>query len=71
MIRHGGLWLFASSDTEDAARESVYRIGWHVTPFNERDDSWLRQTMTESADRELHSFLVMLSASTIGQTTLD
>ena len=71
MVRHGGLWLFASTEAEVAVRDAVYRIGWHVTPFNERDDSWLRLTMGEGPNHEMHSFLSKVSMSSIGRTTMD
>ena len=69
MIRHGGLWLFASPETEIAARDAIYRIGWHVTPFNERDDSWLRQIIGQNPQREMHPFLSRLTDTAIGRAT--
>jgi hypothetical protein len=71
MIRHGGMWLFASPEAEVAVRDAVYRIGWHVTPFNERDESWLRQTVGSVSQHEMHPFLSVLSSSPMGKATLD
>jgi hypothetical protein len=65
------MWLFASAEAENAVRDAVYRIMWHVTPFNERDDSWLRMTLGEVSGRELHPFLSTLTESEFGKTTLE
>lgn len=70
MVRHGGLWLFSSGEAEVAASDSVYQIGWHVTPLNERDDSWLRQAIETSPGHEMHPFLTNLTKTEFGRTTL-
>ena len=68
MTRYGGMWLFSDGETETAVSDAVYRIAWHVTPFNERDESWLRSAMQDSRGQELHNFMQQL-ASTIGRAT--
>lgn len=68
MIRHGGMWLLSSAETEVAVADAVYRMGWH-SPWNERDESWLRSALQDSRGRELHHFLNYLKATTIGQET--
>jgi hypothetical protein len=67
--RYGGLWLFSDAATETAVSSAIYRIGWHVTPFNERDQSWLRSTIADSRGGELHHFLDLLDRTSIGQAT--
>lgn len=69
MVRHGGLWLFSSGEAEVAASDAVYQIGWHVTPLNERDDSWLRQAIETSPGHEMHPFLTNLTKTKFGRTT--
>ena len=71
IIRHGGLWLFASIDAEILARDAIYRIGWHVTPFNERDASLLREGIGQSPGHEMHAFLEKLATTTVGSETLE
>ena len=71
MIRHGGLWLFATPEAEVAIRDAIYRVGWHVTPFNERDESWLRQLFHQDSHGEMHPFLSSLVESSIGRATLE
>lgn len=70
MVRHGGLWLFSSGESEVAASDAVYQIGWHVTPLNERDDSWLRQAIETSPGHEMHPFLTNLTKTKFGRITL-
>jgi hypothetical protein len=70
MVRHGGLWLFSSGEAEVAASDAVYQIGWHVTPLNERDDSWLRQAIETSPGHEMHPFLTNLTKTKFGRVTL-
>ena len=71
IVRHGGLWLFASGEAEVDAADAVYEIGWHVTPINERDDSWLRQALETSPGREMDPFLAHLTDTEFGRTTLE
>jgi hypothetical protein len=66
MTRYGGMWLFSDGETETAVSDAVYRIAWHVTPFNERDESWLRTAMQDSRGQELHHFMQQLSNTTTG-----
>jgi hypothetical protein len=63
----GGLWLLSNADIEVAVRDAVYRIGWHVQPFNERDDSFLRTLIDESPHQELHAFLSRVAGTDLGQ----
>lgn len=64
---HGGLWLLSNADTELAVRDAIYRIGWHVQPFNERDISFLRTLIDETPHQELHPFLKLLAGDELGQ----
>jgi hypothetical protein len=64
---NGGLWLLSNADTELAVRDAAYRIGWHVQPFNERDDSYLRTVVDESQQQEMHAFLSNLAETNLGQ----
>jgi hypothetical protein len=67
--RYGGLWLLSDATIETAVSDAVYRISWHVTPFNERDQSWLRGTIADSRGGEVHYFLNLLARTSIGQAT--
>lgn len=69
MARFGGLWLLSTPEAELTAQEAVYRVSWHVTPFNERDHSWLRTALNDTRGQELHGFLQFVDSSTIGQIT--
>jgi hypothetical protein len=71
MMRHGGMWLFSSADVETRVTDAVYRIHWHVTPFNERDESWLRAAMQDARGQEMHTFLILLMSTTAGRETHD
>ena len=64
---NGGLWLLSTADVEVAVRDAVYRIGWHVQPLNERDDSYLRTVIDESPHQEMHAFLSRLADTDLGQ----
>lgn len=64
----GGQWLLSDAEAEQAVADAVYRILWH-TPWNERDQSYLRGLIAEAPDRELHSFLQTLRATDLGRTT--
>jgi hypothetical protein len=66
MNRYGGLWLLSSGEAESAVSEAVYQITWHITPFNERDESWLRSAIQDTR-QELDGFLQYLSRTTEGQ----
>jgi hypothetical protein len=68
--RHGGLWLLSDENAERDLADSAYRIGWH-TPFNERDQSWLRLTLQQAPGQELHAFLDVLKSDRIGRATHD
>ncbi len=64
----GGQWLLSDADAEQAVADAVYRIFWH-TPWNERDQSYLRGLIAEAPDRELHGFLGALRATELGRAT--
>jgi hypothetical protein len=66
---HGGLWLLSDADAEQAVSDAVYRIAWHINPFNERDQSFLRTTIDETPNQELHGFLERLASTDIGRKT--
>ena len=66
-VKRGGFWLLSDNETELKVSDALYRIGWH-TPNNERDDSWMRVTMTQ-AGGELHVFNDLMMRTTIGAAT--
>jgi hypothetical protein len=49
---YGGQWLLSDAEAEQAVADAVYRIFWH-TPWNERDQSYLRSLIAETPDQEL------------------
>jgi hypothetical protein len=51
----GGLWLLADMDSEIAAAEAIYKLGFYV-PFGEADSSWLRTMLAEAPHEELDGF---------------
>ena len=69
VTRYGGLWLFSSAEAEAAAAAAVYRISWHVSAYNERDQSLLRSVLSDTRSQELHDFLRNLARNPIGQET--
>lgn len=64
----GGQWLLSDADAEQAATDAIYRISWH-TPWNERDESFLRMLVAESPGQEMHGFLEMLRSTELGLAT--
>lgn len=66
---YGGLWMLSEPDIETAVSGAVYRISWHVNPFNERDQSYLRTLIDETANQELHGFLGRLADTELGRAT--
>ena len=60
MLTHGGMWLLSSSDAEIRVADLVYEIGWRVTVYNERDQSWLRNAISQSRGQEFDHFQSML-----------
>jgi hypothetical protein len=71
MLRHGGTWLLSSSEAETTASDAVYAIDWHVTVFNETDQSWLRNAVSQSRDQESSHFHGLLVSTTVGAARLD
>jgi hypothetical protein len=65
MVRHGGLWIFSSAETEQEIADCIYKIGWYTT-FNTEDDSWLRRLLAQSQYEEELSFVQLLRAMPIG-----
>lgn len=65
---YGGQWLLSDADTEQAAADAVYRIWWN-TPWNERDESYLRSLVAETPEQEMHAFIQRLRATDLGRTT--
>lgn len=63
--RFGGLWLVSDQEAEQLISNAVYEIIWW-SPFNERDDSYLRRLVADSGE-ELHEFLSQLATDAIGQ----
>lgn len=66
---YGGLWLLSDAQAETDVADAIHRISWHVNPFNERDQSFLRTVLDEVPSQELHGFISGLAATEIGQTT--
>ena len=66
---HGGLWLLSEPDVESEVSDAVYRISWHVNPYNERDQSYLRTLIDETPGQEMHGFLQRLASTGLGRTT--
>ena len=66
LTQHGGLWMLSEPRVEQDVADAVYRISWHVNPFNERDQSFLRTLVDETPNQELHSYLERLAGSELG-----
>ncbi len=66
-LKRGGMWLLSDAELEQRVADCIYQVGWH-TPNNERDDSWMRVTMS-STRGELHLFNDQLMRTTIGEAT--
>lgn len=62
VAEQGGLWLLADADSEIAAADAIYRIGWHV-PLGEADNSWLRTLLAETPHQEMDGFADRLIAA--------
>lgn len=67
--RYGGMWMLSNPQAELDAPDALARISWHVNPFNERDQSFLRTILDETPNQELHGFLSRLESSEIGGKT--
>lgn len=65
---YGGQWLLSDADAEQAVADAVYRIYWH-SPWNERDQSFLRGLIADAPDQEMHGFLERLHSTELGRTT--
>ncbi len=65
---HGGQWLLSDAESEQSVSDAVYRICLQ-SPWNERDQSYLRTLIVETPDRELHGFLQRLRTTDLGRTT--
>lgn len=70
MLDHGGMWLLSTTEAETRAADLVYQIDWHVTVFNERDQSWLRNTVSQSRGQELDHFHLLLENTATGNARL-
>ncbi len=68
MVSHGGLWLLADQEQEYELANAVYSITWQNC-LSERDDSWLRSVLIDTKHEELHHFLEVLAADSIGPAT--
>ncbi|SRR6266567_554288 len=51
----GGIWLMPEPEADAEARTAVELVLWHA-PFNERGRSWLRTTLSQVPEGELHPF---------------
>ena len=67
MTRYGGLWLLSSHAAEKTVEDSIYRIAWHISPFNERDQSWLRSAAHDTRNQGAHGFLSVVANTETGQ----
>jgi hypothetical protein len=67
VVRHGGLWLLSSMETENQVADAIYRIGWH-NPLNEEDDSWLRRALSQAQGEEQVHFRHLLLNSSVGSS---
>jgi hypothetical protein len=67
-ILYGGQWLLSDAEAEQAASDAIYRVTWH-TPWNERDQSYLRTLISEAAGQEMHGFIQLLRTTEVGRTT--
>jgi hypothetical protein len=67
--RYGGMWMLSDPQAEQDAPDAIHRIRWHVNPFNERDQSFLRNTLDETPNQELHAFLSKLAGTELGRIT--
>ena len=71
MTRFGGQWLLSDGEAEQDVADATYRIGWHVSEMNQRDDSYLR-SLHQKAGGEIHQFLTLLAADKqVGMVTHD
>lgn len=66
MLQQGGMWLLSTGEAETKAADLVYAISWHVTTYNERDHSWLRNAVAQSRGQEMDHFLGLLTSTTTG-----
>jgi hypothetical protein len=69
--RYGGMWMLSNPQAEQDAPDALARISWHVNPFNERDQSFLRTLLDETPNQEMHGFLDRLMGSAIGRKTYE
>ena len=67
MTRYGGLWLLSSHGAEKTIEDSIYRVAWHITPFNERDQSWLRSAAHDTRNQGVDGFLSVVANTETGQ----
>lgn len=65
-VRFGGLWLLPEPQAETDLREAVHRVELSIAN-SERDNSFLRSTMSEVPGREMHGFLQALAATDLGR----
>ncbi len=70
LARHGGLFLFSSTEIEEQVADAIYLISWH-TPGNEQANAWLRRTLADSRHQEQDHFERLLSSSPDGEYLLD
>jgi hypothetical protein len=67
MVRYGGLWLLSSHSEEKVIEDVIYRIAWHVTPFNERDQSWLSGAIHDTLNHGIDGFLSFVANTETGR----
>ncbi len=65
-VRYGGLWLLPEAQAEIDLREAVHRAV-RASPNNDRDNSFLRSTLTAVPGQEVHGFLTALASTELGQ----
>lgn len=69
-LQHGGMWLLSSADAETKAVDLLYEVDWRVTVYNERDQSWLRNLVSQTRGQELDHFQSMLTSTATGSERL-
>lgn len=65
---HGGQWLLSDLEAEQAVADAVHTI-WKASPWNERDDSYLRSLLDQTPEQEMHGFITALRSEEIGRVT--
>lgn len=68
MVSYGGQWLLSALDAEQAVADAIQQID-RASPWNERDDSYLRTLLNNTPGQEMHGFIRHLRSEEIGRVT--